>query len=66
MAEIDNKSFKRYTALRGALLELLDKCWLAGEGKFEVNIIDDKGATEGSIKGGDTFRTKKIGEVDPE
>jgi len=66
MPELDNKSFKRYAACRKAMNELLDKCWLAGEGKFEVSITDDKGATEGSIKGGDTFRTKKIGEVDPE
>ena len=61
MPEVDNKSFKRYIALRNAVLELLDRSWLGGEGHFSVDITDDKGRVEGSLKGGDTFRTKKLG-----
>ncbi len=60
MPELDSKSFKRYTALRDAVLELLDRGWLGGEAHFSIDITDDKGRVEGSLKGGDTFRTKKM------
>jgi len=60
MSEQDKKNLKRYTLFLQAVIEYTQKCWLAGEGKFEVNITDDKGKVEGAIKGGDTFRTKKL------
>ena len=61
MPELDNKSFKRLAALRRAINDLLDKSWLGGEGHFSVDITDEKGQVEGALKGGDTFRTKKLG-----
>lgn len=60
MAEQEDKIFRRYIALRNAVLEYLDRSWLAKEGHFEVNVTDERGKVEGSIKGGDTFRTKKV------
>ncbi len=64
MAEQNNKQLKKYTAFLQAVIDITQKCWLAGEGKFEVIITDERGKVDGAIKGGETFRTKKIGDDD--
>lgn len=55
-----DKNLKKYTAFLKAVIEYTEKCWCAGEGRFEVIISDERGKVDGAIKGGDTFRTKKI------
>lgn len=64
MAEKNNKQLKKYTTFLQAVIEYTKKCWLAGEGKFEVVITDERGEVDGALKGGETFRTKKIGDDD--
>ena len=66
MPEQNNKQFKKYTTFLQAVIEYTKKCWLAGEGKFEVVISDERGTVDGAIKGGDTFRTKKLDEEERE